>query len=161
MTLDSLSNIMRNSEYRSPEFELIHAHDLALVNHFVDYFTGVKSLPNGGAIIGATSRSQAPVSPSMELALKQIEDRQAGRELTKKDSYCRSYDARVDQAMQDLELMRLRGLSKVEARGLMDYWAASGMLRSRVDEKTVAEKWALAGNGIVGEMERGALRMRI
>jgi len=43
----------------------------------------------------------------------------------------------------------------------MEYWAQSGVFRGQVDEKTVTEKWALAGNGIVGEIERGALRMRI
>ena len=49
----------------------------------------------------------------------------------------------------------------MEARALMEYWAQSGVLRQRVDEKTVTAKWALAGNGVVGELERGALRMRI
>ena len=97
----------------------------------------------------------------MEALSTQSEDRQAGIEITERDPYEKRYDARVGEAMQSLELMRLKGLSKVEARGLMEYWAASGVLRSRVDEKTVAEKWAVAGNGIVGEIERGALRMRI
>ncbi len=58
-------------------------------------------------------------------------------------------------------MLKLKGLSKGEARGLMEYWARSGVLRSRVDEEKVAEKWALAGNGIVGEMQRTALWMRI
>ena len=43
----------------------------------------------------------------------------------------------------------------------MEYWAQSGVLRAQVDERTVTEKWSLAGNGIIGEIERGALLMRI
>jgi small subunit ribosomal protein S29 len=67
----------------------------------------------------------------------------------------------VEKSLQGAEVLKLKGLSKEEARCLMEYWAASGVLRQRVDEQTVAEKWTLAGNGIVGEIQRGALRMRI
>ena len=118
-------------------------------------------LPNGGAFIAATLRSHAPISLSMNLAIQQAMDRVAKQEVTKKDPYEKRYDERADKALKDMEIMYLQGLSKVEARGLMEYWAASGVLRSVVNERTVAEKWALAGNGIVGEIERGALRMRI
>lgn len=70
-------------------------------------------------------------------------------------------DLRAYESLQAARVMRLKGLSKAEARGLMEYWAASGLLRQRVDERTVTEKWTLAGHGIVGEIERGALRMSI
>lgn len=161
-TLDSLSFTMGLSAYRSASYELIHAHDLALVQHFVTYLSGEKPLPNGGAILGATSRSHAPVSASLELALKQaIEKQQHGEIMTKKDPYGKKYDTRAEDKLKSVEVLKLKGLSKVEARGLMEYWAQSGLLRSRVDERLVTEKWALAGNGIVGEIERGVLRMRI
>ena len=159
--LDSLSFIMRDSLYRSADFEPIHAHDLAIIRQFTDLLSGASKLPNGGAVLAATSRSHAPLSTSLTLAIKQQEDRQAGREITKKDPFERKYDTRSEQAMNDVEVMKLKGLSKVEARGLMEYWAASGVLRSRVDERKVAESWALAGNGVVAEIERGALMMRI
>jgi small subunit ribosomal protein S29 len=150
------------SAYRSASYELIHAHDLALVQHFVTYLSGEKPLPNGGAILGATSRSHAPVSASLELALKQaLEKQQHGEIMTKKDPYGKKYDTRAEDKLKSVEVLKLKGLSKVEARGLMEYWAQSGLLRSRVDERLVTEKWALAGNGIVGEIERGVLRMRI
>jgi small subunit ribosomal protein S29 len=161
MALDSLSFIMRNSLYRSADFQAIHAHDLAIVRHFTDYFSGSKALPNGGAFLAATSRSHAPVSKSMELMIKQAEERQEKRFITQKDPFEREYDSRSEEGMKGVEMLRLRGLSKVEARGLMEYWAQSGVLRQRVDERSVAEKWALAGCGIVGEIERGALQMRI
>lgn len=161
LTLDSIAHIMAPSLYRSPEFELIHSHDLTIVKLFVEHLSGKLSLPNGGAVIGATARSHAPVSKSLDLALKQQVDRQAGGEVTKIDPYERKYDARSDEVLQQMEVMMLQGLTRTEARGLMEYWAASGLLRARVDEKIVVEKWALAAGGIVGEIERGTLYMKI
>jgi small subunit ribosomal protein S29 len=161
MCLDSLSHIMQNSLYRAQDYSFIHSHDLAIIRHFVTYFSGSKPLPNGGAILAATSRSHAPISESMNLAIKQAEEKAKGEEISKKDPFEKAYDARAEKAMGSFKVLRLKGLSKKEARGLMEYWAQSGVLRSRVDEGTVAEKWALAGNGIVGEIQRGALRMRI
>ena len=96
----------------------------------------------------------------MDLALKHLLEKEAGLETTKLDPFL-PYDTRSMESLKAAKVLKLKGLSKEEARGLMEYWAASGMLRSRVDEKTVAEKWTLAGNGIVGEIERAALRMRI
>ncbi len=161
MSLDSLSHIMQKSLYRAPDYSFIHSHDLAIIRHFVEYLSGAKSLPNGGAIIAATNRSHAPVSKSLNLAIKQTEEKARGEEITQKDPFEKAYDARSDKVLGNFEVLRLKGLSKKEARGLMEYWAQSGVLRSRVDESEVAEKWALAGNGVVGEIERGALRMRI
>ena len=152
---------MQNSLYRAQDYSLIHAHDLAIIRHFVDYFSGAKSLPNGGGVLAATSRSHAPISKSMNLAIRQAEEKARGEEIGKKDPFERGYDPRVEKAMSGVEALRLKGLSKMEARGLMEYWAKSGVLRSRVDGGEVAEKWVLAGNGVVGEIQRGALRMRI
>jgi small subunit ribosomal protein S29 len=161
MTLDGLHHVMRETAYRSPEFEIVHAHDLVIIKHFVDYLSGAKSLPNGGAVIAATTTGNNPISYTTDLALKQKAERQASKEVTKADPYAK-LDARAYESLQKAELMHLTGLSKAEARGLMEYWAASGILRQQVDERTVAEKWALAGNGIVGEIERGVTRvMRI
>jgi small subunit ribosomal protein S29 len=159
MTLDSLSYIMSNSLYRNPQVELIHAHDFTLIKHFIDHISGARKLPNGGAVMAATNRSHDPISKSMELMIRQAEDRQAEREVTKKDPYERKYDERVEAALKNVEVMRLGGLSKEEARGLMEYWAKSGVLRQTINEGVVTEKWALAGNGIVGEIARGALRV--
>jgi small subunit ribosomal protein S29 len=160
-TLDSLSYIMQNSLYRTSKFEPIHAMDLAIIKKFTDLLSGAKTLPNGGAIIGATSHSHAPVSLSLNLAIKQETDRQAGREVTKLDPFERKYDARADATMKGVELFKLGGLSKVEARGLMEYWAKSGVFRGVVNEKSVSEKWSVSGGGVVGEIERGTLKMRI
>lgn len=160
--------------YRAPDFSLVHAHDLAIVNHFVGYLSGEKVLSNGGGVVAATSRSHAPTSKSMDLVLKQLDQSARGEEITQKDPFEKRYDGRVEWALGvqepeveeeektgPVEILKLKGLSKKEARGLMEYWAKSGVLRKRVDEEEVAEKWALAGNGVVAEIERGALRMRI
>lgn len=161
MSLDGLQWIMQNSLYRNAEFELIHAHDLAIINHFVQYLSGAKSLPNGGAVFAATSRSHAPISRSMDLAIIQQIDRQLEEEVTERDPFEKKYDERSDKALQKVNVLWLNGLRKTEARSLMEYWAMSGVLRQRVDERTVTERWAVAGHGMVGELERGALRMRI
>jgi small subunit ribosomal protein S29 len=161
MTMDSLQYAMQESQYRSASFELIHAHDLAIIKHFIDYLSGEKTLPNGGAIIAATQRSHANINKMVDLRIQQAEDQQELRKRTHQDPYEKAYDQRAANALTSIEVLRLQGLSKTEARGLMEYWAQSGVLRTVVDERVVAEKWALAGNGIVGEIERGALTMRI
>lgn len=161
MTLDGLNHACRTSQYRNAAFEPIHSLDLAILSHFFTHLNKKKPLPNGGAILAATSKGNAPKNIALDLAITQQEERQAiGQALTQHDPFKPAVE-RDYKALQNIEVMRLGGLSKDEARGLMEYWAASGVLRARVDEKTVVEKWALAGQGIVGEIERGALRMRI
>ena len=56
---------------------------------------------------------------------------------------------------------RLQGLTRAEAGALLEYWARSGIVRQKVDEQFVGEKWSLAGGGIVGELERGVIRSRM
>lgn len=160
LALDGLAHIMRISDYRSPAFELIHSHDFALVRTFVDALSGAAPLPHGGAVLAACSRGNAPRSPSMELAIAQREAEQqpeGSRATPEADPYFRGYDARVEAALAKARVLRLGGITKAEARSLMEYWAASGMLRATVDERTVSEKWTLAGNGVLGEMERASL----
>lgn len=69
-------------------------------------------------------------------------------------------DERVVDVMKKVEATKLPGLSKDEARGVMEYYAHSGMLRNTVTDGLVSEKWTLAGNGIIGELEKGAVRAR-
>lgn len=146
------------SEYRSPNFELVHAHDLVLVNRFVEFLSGAKKLPYGGAVISATTRSNAPRNPSMELVVG-MREAALGYESKApvKEPYGKGYDERVEKALEKVDVIQLKSVSRSEARSLMEYWAASGLLRAAVDEKTVAEKWMVGGNGNVGEMEKAAL----
>ena len=79
-----------------------------------------------------------------------------------KDPFAK-YDERVLGVFDKggVQVKRMGGLSKEEARGLMEYWALSGMVRQRVDDGFVGEKWTLSGGGCVGELERAVVRMRI
>ncbi|TFB05829.1 37S ribosomal protein S23 [Trichoderma ghanense] len=155
--LDGLAHINKVSAYRDPAFNPVHAHELLLVRTFVDALSGKTKLPNGGAVIAATSENNTHKHPSQELALSQLEAGQAGKPVPQPDPYERKYDDRVYDALKNSTVMRLEGVSKDEARVLMEYWGASGMLRSVLDSRVVAEKWALGGHGIVGEMERASL----
>ncbi|KAI1806430.1 mitochondrial ribosomal protein [Daldinia bambusicola] len=155
--LDGLSHIMRVSDYRSPSFELIHSHDLSLLRLYTDALGGKTNFPNGAAILGVCTKGNNPILPSMEKALEQAAAAQAGEPIPPRDPFYAKYDERVFDALRGVRVLNLRGVSKPEARALMEYWAASGILRLRVDEKNVSEKWTLAGNGILGEMERAAL----
>ncbi|KAI8635473.1 mitochondrial ribosomal death-associated protein 3-domain-containing protein [Xylariaceae sp. FL1651] len=154
--LDGLAHIMRLSAYRSPAFELIHSHDLGIVRMFTDALGGKRAFPNGAAIIGITAKSNAPLIPSMEKAIEQAVAAQKGQEVPPRDPFCK-YDERVFDTLRDVRVLDVHGVSKVEARAIMEYWAASGLLRLRVDEKNVTEKWTMAGGGVLGEMERVAL----
>lgn len=157
VALDGLAHIMKVSDYRNAAFEPIHSHDLALVRMYVDLLTGATKLPNGGAVLAATSRGNSPTTASMELALARRQAAQKGEEVPPADSYFKGYDERVEAALSNVEVMGLQGVNKAEARSIMEYWAASGLLRAKVDEKAVTGTWSVSGNGVVGEMERAAL----
>ncbi|KAK7729267.1 hypothetical protein SLS53_009298 [Cytospora paraplurivora] len=165
--LDGLAFAMRVSDYRDAAAAPIHSHDLAIVRMFADLLAGRAAFPAGGAVLAATCRSNSARNPSMELALERQAARQAGvaeDELPPRDPFGRKYDARTDEVMEGtgIEVLNVRGISKKEARALMEYWAASGMLRATVDEREVSEKWITGGNGIIGEMEKaGLLSLRL
>ncbi|KFX97791.1 hypothetical protein O988_04673, partial [Pseudogymnoascus sp. VKM F-3808] len=160
LAVDGLNHMMAVSAYRAPDFSLVHAHDLVLVKHFVEHISGAKSLPNGGAVVAATTTANIPKTVTMNLAIQQIQEKAKGEEVTKPSPWVET-DVRVLESLKKVDLMSLKGLTKAEARGLMEYWAASGVLRQAVNEATVTEKWALAGNGVIGEIAREALKMRI
>ncbi|KAH6648621.1 mitochondrial ribosomal death-associated protein 3-domain-containing protein [Truncatella angustata] len=155
--LDGLSHIMRVSDYRSPAFKLIHSHDLALLKLFTEALGGKTKFANGAAIIGTMTKSNCPKLPSVEKALEQASAAQAGQQIPPRDPFFAKYDDRVFDALKGVSVFDVKGVSKAEARALMEYWAASGVLRMRVDERNVSERWTLAGNGVLGEMERTSL----
>jgi small subunit ribosomal protein S29 len=161
LAIDGLSHIMRNSEYLSPEVKPIHAHDLTIVRHFIDHLSGKSSLPNGGLILAATSGSNSPKSEAADFCIQCAEARQYNPEKMPRWNPYRNVDQRVIDVMKDVEVLRSNGLSKEEARAIMEYYAESGMLRARVDEGFVSEKWSLAGMGVIGELERTTVRMRV
>ncbi|KAJ9356275.1 hypothetical protein DTO280E4_6101 [Paecilomyces variotii] len=178
VTVDGLAHWMRDSQYRSAEFEPIHAHDLVFVKHFLSLLQpggATPSLPNGGLVLYATSASNNPTIYSFGIALKQLAARQAGvdpssPEFPRPDPYAKIDErvlklfdsAKPASAKEDaLQLQTLNGLSRDEARGFMEYFARSGLLRERVTEEWVGEKWSLAGGGVIGELEKLGRRLRV
>jgi small subunit ribosomal protein S29 len=169
LAVDGLSHIMRHSEYMSAEVKPVHAHDLTLIRHFMDHLSGVKKLPNGGIVLGATSQSNAPTSPALDFCIEAAQARRKTPDnIPQWDPYKKA-DVRVMEALKDLrssepndfDVIKVGGLSKEEARAIMEYYAESGMLRHRVDEGFVTEKWSLAGMGNIGELEKAAVRLRL
>lgn len=67
-------------------------------------------------------------------------------------------DERVLSTMRNVDLMKIKGLSRPEARTLLEYYARSGMLRANISDGFVTERWTLAGGGIVGELERASVK---
>ena len=75
----------------------------------------------------------------------------------------KEYDERVLAAFADpgIRIQRLQGLNKDEARGLMEYWARSGVFRSSITENLIGERWTVAGGGVIGELERSCVGVSI
>ncbi|KAI9827586.1 MAG: 37S ribosomal protein S23 mitochondrial [Phylliscum demangeonii] len=156
LAMDGLSHLMRLSYYRSPDFHLIHAHDLLFVDHLMRCLSGAEPLPNGGAVLAATSRSNVITASTFDVALRQAEARVAGEDPPEYDPF-RPRDDRVAHVMRHVHATKLAGVTRDETRTLLEYYAASGLLRARVDDRQVAEKWSLAGGGVLGEVERAAV----
>lgn len=159
---------MRHSEYMSAEVKPIHAHDLTLVRHFVDHLSGQKKLPNGGVVLAATSQSNSPTSPALDFCIEAAQARKRSADNIPQWNPYKSVDVRVMEALKhlhsdshDFDVIKVGGLSKEEARSIMEYYAESGMLRHRVSEGFVTEKWSLAGMGNIGELEKASVRMRL
>jgi small subunit ribosomal protein S29 len=159
--LDNLSHAMRNSDYLSAEVKPIHAHDLTILRHFVDHLSGKTALPNGGIVLAATSGSNSPSNDALSFSIQCAEARQFAPETMPKWNPYTNLDMRVMEALKDVDILKVGGLTKEEARSLMEYYALSGVLRARVDDMFVTEKWSLAGMGNVGELERTSVRMRV
>lgn len=123
----------------------------------VDALAGTTELPNGGAVLAAASESNTQYHPSQELVLDQLEAIQAKTDVPTPDPYQKKYDDRVYDSLKTCEVLRLEGVTHDEAKTLMQYWGASGMLRSIINTQAVKEKWAVSGHGIIGEMERATL----
>lgn len=178
VTVDGLAHWMKNSEYRSADFKPIHAHDLVFVKHFLSLLkpgAGKPTLPNGGLILYAISASNSPSIYSLDVAVKQLSARQAGvspssPEFPQPDPYAET-DKRVLDAFASanptsakespLSLQTLAGVTRDEARGYMEYFAQSGLIRENVNDEWVGEKWSLAGGGIIGELEKLGRRVRV
>ncbi|KAJ4301182.1 hypothetical protein N0V90_003273 [Kalmusia sp. IMI 367209] len=174
LSIDGTAHMMKESDYLNAEVKPIHSYDLTLIRHFMDHLSGIKSLPNGGVILAATSQSNAPSTPALDFSVQVAETRQVDPENIPRWNPYKNIDPRVMEALKDLhsptakgdgvkamDVIKVGGLSKDEARSIMEYYAESGMLRAKIDDGFVTEKWSLAGMGNIGELERASVRLRI
>lgn len=171
VAVDGLAHWMTESAYRSAEYKPIHAHDLAFVHHFLSLMKEGDSLKNGGLVLYATSFSNSPNPSALKIALDRLAAHQAGisassSEYPQLPAYSDA-DPRVlellqpaEKAASPLELQTLGGLTRDEARGFMEYFARSGLLREIINDQWVSEKWSLSGGGIIGELEKFGRRVR-
>lgn len=173
-SMDVADHVMGNSWYLDSNTKPVHAHDLALVSHYFSYLSGKTTLPNGGLVVAALSESNAarPATLSHVVATnygaqtnwsEPTWSPHAGWEAPRQpawDPYA-PFDQRVADSLEGVEMWKLQGLSREEAKGVMEYYALSGMLRREVTDRLVSEKWTLAGGGVIGELERGAVRVGI
>ncbi|GAB7349637.1 hypothetical protein MBLNU459_g0316t1 [Dothideomycetes sp. NU459] len=159
-TFDSINHVMANSAYLSADLEKVHAHDLALVRHFMSFFSGAKKLSNGGAILAADSSSNRTNNPTFDFTLSRNEALASGKNAPEWNAYVKA-DQNVLKAMDGVDVWEIKGLTKDEARGVMEYYARSGMLRHTVNDSLIAEKWTLSGGGIIGALERASVLMRV
>lgn len=159
--LDGFDHISRDSAYLNPNVKPIHAHELGLVNHFIHLLSGMTALPNGGMILAAVSESNRASAHTLHRAIKRNQAIQRKKTPPSWDPYI-AHDKRVQEAMKTVGVTKVPGLSKDEARGVMEYYARSGMLRSTVTEGLVSEAWTLSGGGIIGQIEKGTVKaMRV
>ena len=162
--LDGLGFAMRPTKYiDGTHYRPIHAHDFTIISTFLSHLSGTAPLPNGGLVLAAVSESNRPHVEAMELALAQIESLE-GKEggQVARDPF-KAYDARVMGVFEGrgVQVQRIGGLGRGEARSLMEYWARSGIVRGAVGEKEVGEKWVISGGGVIGELERACVRMKV
>ena len=115
-------------------------------------------------ILATSGGGNAPNTPVWDLVLQQIQAAKAGVPLPQLAPYS-TPDTQVmalatDEASMP-DILRLEGLSKAELKGLLGYFARSGLFQGTVDDLTVAEKWTLSGGGNVGDFVKLGARLRI
>ncbi|KAH6839674.1 mitochondrial ribosomal death-associated protein 3-domain-containing protein [Alternaria rosae] len=133
----------------------LHSTALSHVMRHSEYMSAERNYPTAAWVLGATSRSNAPTSPAMDHCIEAAVARQKSSEKLPEWNPYKSVDVR------ELDIINVGGLTKEEARSIMEYYAESGMLRHQVNEGFVAEKWSLAGMGNIGELEKASVRMRL
>jgi small subunit ribosomal protein S29 len=171
-TVDGIDHWMALSKYMSADYKPIHAHQLAPIRHFLDVLfnkDGAGKLANGGIVLAATTGSNIPAVPTLDLLLRQVEARERGLKIGDEGFPMPGPYKAVDQRVlglfpgsDGLNIQRLKGLERdVEARGLLEYYARSGVMREAVGPITVAEKWSLSGGGVIGELARFGKRLKV
>lgn len=169
IAIDGINFWMGQTKYRSTDYKSIHAQQFTLIRQFTDLLFKAKedSLPSGGMIMACTTKSNHPSSLSFDVLTAQLQwqniEGANGLPFPKPPSYNKHNDKRIYDLFDEEngpEVTELNGLTRTESKGLLEYFARSGMLREAVTDATVAEKWSLSGGGIVGELCKVGARLR-
>lgn len=170
VAIDGLDHWMGPSKYRSADYNIIHAHQFTLIRQFLDLLFNKenKLLPSGGMVIAATTASNSPSYPSFQLLTDQIAALSQGMKETDPDFPMPDPYAEVDDKVfnllsraQLIKFTQLNGLTRGESRGLLEFFAKSGIFREPVTDANIGEKWSLSGGGIIGELYKFGKRVRI
>jgi len=167
IAIDSVNHWMGPTKYRSAEYNTIHAQQFNMIKHLTRllFAQSEDELANGGMVIAATSGSNSPSLPSLDILLRQLAARAAGTAMTDPNfpmpqPYSKP-DQRVLSLFKDTDettLTTLKGLSRLETRGLLDYFAKGGIFKESITDTVVGQMRGLSGGGIVGEMAKFGTR---
>ena len=112
-------------------------------------------------VLGATTGSNKPNYPTFDFLVQQIAALNKGVDPTSPSfplpGPYQKLDSRVSSLLDTAPAARtkvqeLKGLTKSETRGLLEYFRLSGLLKAKVDETTLGEKWTMSGSGNIGEL---------
>lgn len=169
VAIDGLDFWMGPTKYRSAEYEVIHAQQFTLIQQFTSLLFSKKATSlNGGMILAATTGSNKPTNPSFALLLQQIQARAAGITTTDAKFPMPKPYSQIDQRVLNLFegsnetiVKTITGLSRTESKGLLEYYAQSGIFKDRITDSLVNEKWTLSAGGIIGEIAKYGQRLRV
>jgi small subunit ribosomal protein S29 len=180
VTADGIDHWMCETSYRNSEHKPIHAHQLSLVRQFVNLLfsaPGGNSSPmmagnlvsqtpfvSGGMVLLATTGSNTPAPPTFKLLVDQMRALRQGIARSEQDFPVPKPYSKPDErvlalcalatAEKNVQLMELKGLSREESRGYLEYFAKSGIMHKRLTDGFVSEMRGLSGGGVVGELAR-------
>jgi small subunit ribosomal protein S29 len=163
---DNISHLFSPTDYKTlaedGTLNPVHPFDLIFPKHYIDHLTGKKSLPNGGIVLGATSSSNfvtcSPLDVGIDLGEARNKNPDADIDVNDFWSPLEKIDRRVLDEVMNLDVLRLQGLPKAQAREIIEYWALSGLVRDHVKDSYIGQKWALSGGGIIGELEKAVVK---
>lgn len=169
ITVDGLDHWMTLTKYRNADLNPIHAHQFTFINTFLNLlFSSKSSLASGGIILGARSASNPPSVPAFDLLLRQLTALNEGTKpndptfpLPGAYQYLDPKPLNLLDPAANTRIMHLEGLSKTECKMLMEYFVLSGILKEDLTRDNIAEKWAMSGNGNVGQLCALGARARI
>lgn len=170
IAVDSVDHWFDMTKYRSSDFKFIHAHQFLYIRQFMQllFHTPAPGLANGGMILAATSGSNSPLAPSLHILLSQMIARAKGLQMTDAEFPLPKPYQKVDQRILDhfrgseaTQVQELKGLTQHEAKGLLEYYARSGILKEPLTDIKISEKWTLSGGGIIGELTKFGSRVRV